>query len=631
MTHPKTVVSRLSLVVAFALTWTLATQATAADDERSIPGAPHLLPQDTLAYVRFDNIDEVREDFATTSMGKMLNDPAMRPFASDTYQMLNDLFDQIGQQMGITLDELLSIPHGQVAAAAVPGNLSPEQIEMIEADSKDESPEAIQRRLKRKRRDANAIAGWFMIDAGKDIEKLQGLLDVLEAAMYERDYVRRDVKIGDTTLVRLLPSRPGRPEIEFFERDETVVLGIGHGTASKSLDLWDKKSDEPTLAQNADFAAIMSRCVGAEDTRPQTTFFLDPYHLIGRLVKRGGAAGFVWPIIEELGLAKIRGVGGSSFQGGDTFEAISHLHVLIDPPRDGFFGVLRPKTGDSMPPSWVPQEVTSYTSIYWDFDKTYQNVDKIMEKFRGPEPLNSMVEQPIEKTLGISVKKEIAETIANRYVVCRWIEPPAKINSQVQLHALELSDAARAKEIVAKVRERFPNVIDVDSYGGSVVYEFARAKNRNMPKGLRQPEPGFIILDDWIMFSDSRKFLERIIDASGERLPRLVNDPDYEFVGSELGGKLDGEDPFMVSFLRGSDYVGQIYDVIQSDDAKRFLRSKSQSDPRLAQLLKLLEKNELPPFEQFKKYFAPSGTFAYDEPTGIHLGSFTLRAETNSP
>ena len=28
---------------------------------------------------------------------------------------------------------------------------------------------------------------------------------------------------------------------------------------------------------------------------------------------------------------------------------------------------------------------------------------------------------------------------------------------------------------------------------------------------------------------------------------------------------------------------------------------------------------------EFEKYFAPSGTFAYDEPSGIHLGSFTLR------
>ena len=47
----------------------------------------------------------------------------------------------------------------------------------------------------------------------------------------------------------------------------------------------------------------------------------------------------------------------------------------------------------------------------------------------------------------------------------------------------------------------------------------------------------------------------------------------------------------------------------------------------IAKVLDWLERNDLPPFDEFEKYFAPSGAFAYDEPTGMHLGSFTLRAD----
>ena len=53
------------------------------------------------------------------------------------------------------------------------------------------------------------------------------------------------------------------------------------------------------------------------------------------------------------------------------------------------------------------------------------------------------------------------------------------------------------------------------------------------------------------------------------------------------------------------------------------LRQASENVP-LAVIVSMLEQNQLPDFEKFEKY-APSGTFAYDEPAGIHFGSFTLR------
>jgi hypothetical protein len=81
----------------------------------------------------------------------MLRDPQLRPLVSDTYQTLAELFEQVRSELGITLDELLAIPSGQVAMAAVPGNLSPDQIRQIEEDKGDESREAIEIRLNRKR------------------------------------------------------------------------------------------------------------------------------------------------------------------------------------------------------------------------------------------------------------------------------------------------------------------------------------------------------------------------------------------------------------------------------------------------------------------------------------------------
>lgn len=606
----------------------LAVTTALAEEPEEMPGAPHLLPQDTLAYIRLDSAEEFRGDLANSSIGRMLDDPKLKPFASDVYQTAAGLFEQFAAQLGISLDDLLAIPSGQVSAAAMPGNISEEETKRIEEDSDDESSEAIRRRIALKRRQQNAFAGLFIVDAGKNVDDLLGLVQRLEERVIESGYVRRTSKIEKTTLVRLLPPRPGRPEIEYFERDNAVVLGIGHQTASKALDQWLDRSEEPTLADRTDFASVMSRCVGAEETRPQITFFVDPYHLVERILKRGGAAALVWPLIEELGISKIRGIGGSAFRGGEYFDDITHFHVLIDPPRDGFFGVLRPQTGDTLPPNWVPDDVTSYTSIYWDFATTYDNFDKVLEKFQGAEPLKRFIEDPFQKAIGASVRKDIVDNLAGRYVTLRWIEPPVKLNSQVQLHALKLNDSLAAKELVAKVRERRPNDLEVETIGGTVVYVARRGgRRRNMPEGFRQPTPCFTILGDWIIGSDSKKFIERVITANRDARPRLLNVPEYELVASELGGKLDGEKPFMVSFMRAADYIGQMYELVKSEDTRRFVRQRGQENPVLGQISAMLDRNELPPFEQFKKYFAPSGTFAYDEPSGMHLGSFTLKAE----
>lgn len=600
------------------------------DDAKGLPGAPRMLPEDTLAYIRIDNADELRHGLSESSVGRMLADPKLRPFASDVYQTMAELFQQVGDQLGLTLGELLQIPTGQVAVALLPGNLSDEQTEQvaeqIEDEEGDESEDAIRRRIARKRRQQNSFGGLFIIEAGENVDSLRQILDTVEGRLEQSGYVRRSSKVGDVGLTRWLPPRVGRPEIEHFTDRETLVLGIGHDTAAKALDHCQEESDEPTLSDRAEFTSAISRCVGAEDSRPQITFFVDPYHIVERLVKRGGAAGFVWPIIEDLGLGKIRGVAGSTFRGGELFDDISHLHVLIDPPRDGFFGVLRPQTGETTPPNWVPSDVTSYTTVHWDFATTFENLNKVMAKFQGEDPLTRLVEDPIKKRFDVSVRDDVLTLATGRYVTLRWIQPPIKLNSAAQVHAFEITDPIQAKSLIAKIRERAGD-IEVATIGGNVVYKSKRAATRQMPDTLRRPEPTLMVLGDWLIFSDSTALMERISLAAADSLPRLLNVAEYELVSAELGGKLDGEDPFMVSFLRSSEYIRQIYELAQSDETRGFLNRQSEKNPVAGKVADLMRRNQLPPFADFEKYFAPSGSFAYDEAGGMHVGAFTLRAD----
>ena len=597
---------------------------------KTIPGAPRLLPEDTFLYARLDSADNFREDLEKSSLGMMFNDPKLKPLATDVFSTFRDVFEQVSKELGVTLDEILAIPEGQVAAALIPGQI-PELHDNLQSrdDEDDESDEAIQRRLRQKRREQNAFAGVFIVDAGENAEDLQKIIDRLEQQVTTKDgYVRRVKEVHDTDVVRLLPPRPGRPEIEFCDRDGTIVFGIGHKTVQDVIENWEGKGDLPTLADSANFTSVMARSVGAEDTRPQLTFYVDPYHIAERIVKRSGSftVGMMWPLVQELGLERIRGIGGSAFRGGEVFESISHLHLLIDPPRDGLLGVLRPETGDSTPPKWVPKDVTTYTSIYWDFEQTYENVGKILDTFQGDDSLKRFVEEPTKKRTGVDVRADLLDNLTGRFVRATWIEPPARVNSQVGAQAFELKDQLKVKTVIASLREKFPNASTAETIGGHVVY-FFRQGNRNMPKAFRQPEPCAFVLGDWLIVTDSRKMVERITRTNSGGVGNLSEVPEYELISAELGGKLDGQKPFMVSFLRGADFLRQFYQIAASDGAKNFLRQQAEKDPNAGRFADVLTKHDFPPFEEFEKYFAPSGTFAYDQADGIHIGSFTLKAD----
>lgn len=115
--------------------------------------------------------------------------------------------------------------------------------------------------------------------------------------------------------------------------------------------------------------------------------------------------------------------------------------------------------------------------------------------------------------------------------------------------------------------------------------------------------------------------------AQSGAMPRLSDLPDYDLVVSELGGQLGDDKPFMLSFSRDSETLRQVYDLGSSPQVREFAKQRGENNPVGKRISELMEANDLPPFDEFKKYFAPSGTFGYDEPTGMHFGRYTLKPE----
>jgi len=86
----------------------------------SRPSAPELLPQETVAYVQIPNIQRLKENFAETGFGQMLADDRVAPLVEQVYEELSYLYtDYVEETVGVKLDELLTLPAGEICFAVV--------------------------------------------------------------------------------------------------------------------------------------------------------------------------------------------------------------------------------------------------------------------------------------------------------------------------------------------------------------------------------------------------------------------------------------------------------------------------------------------------------------------------------
>lgn len=621
----------------------------ATQGESQTPPASRLLPGDTLAYLRIRDVDDLRQGFKDSTLGKMLDDPAMRPFVSDTYQTLSQTFDQFASELGLPLDELLDIPRGQFSAALI--QAVPQEEDSADKSGKSDSEltdEQIKQRMQRRQRQQNGFGGVFMIETGDDADStdtMRELLSQVSGLATKNKSVKTTETIGDHELTRWVRSRGRSPVIEWFDRDGMFVIGIGNQSAAEVLRRWNatdapknrkaaaERSEDTSitvgnLSGNADFAAVMTRSIGAEAETPQITFFVNPYAIAQRIIRRSSSSFFILPIVEDLGLSKLRGMGGSIFRGGDIIENVIHMHVVIDPPRDGFLGVIRPEPVAPQPPEWVPGDISSYLTSSWDVPTAFDNLSQIVDRFGGSGAFNRFTEDRIQQRLDVSLRDDLIANLTGRYVGIQRYQLPANWNSNARADALEVVDPAKAKELLSKIRNKLPtgDMTAETIQGVEVLFIRGRSREgRATPQMIRVPQRSVMLLDEYLIISDSREIVETLLKAKSGSIDRLSDDSDYALMVSEIGVKLGNEEPFFLSFNRDAESYRVFYEMAASQDSRDTLRSRSENNETMRRFSDLLDRQQLPKFDELRKYFNVSGGFAYDDPGGLHFGIMNLR------
>lgn len=577
------------------------------------PIAPKLLPDRTVGLVRIRNWPETREKFNDTATGKMLADEEVGPLLSGMYAQLQELYARVEDRVGVPLEKIRALPQGEIWLAVVP--------------PVNEGP----------------VSLALLIDVGNQLPTAQKLLESGQTLLEERGGRRVEETIAETKVNIFLPPGAGEPRketktdtdtgkqttelvVDFgttvqFEKDGAVVITSTPALAEEILTSWN--GSETSLAQNERFAAIMRRCQSSEDA-PEFEWYVDPINLIKGLARGNPGAQLGLALIPALGLDGLQGAGGTLTFNSGEFDQVGHMHILLENPKSGVMEVLQMTSGDATPEPWVPSDVLSYMTLNWDLQASYDKGSRVYDSYFGEGRAGEQIGRLVKDRLDVDFEKELLPSIAGRVTMAQWNEPPARFNSGANVIGVKLTDAKAFQPTLDKIMARYPERLEKKTYLGTNYHTLSLPERDTPDENIREPEPCFAIVGDYLIITDSVKLFEHCVKTitTGKT---LANEIDYKLIASKIARQAGGQKPGFVQFSRPEEGMRMLYDLATSDNTRQNLARQAENNEFFKRLDDTLKANPLPPFQVLAKYLAPAGAMVTQDETGFHYMSFGLK------
>ncbi|MEX0642527.1 MAG: hypothetical protein WD468_07490 [Pirellulales bacterium] len=601
------------------------------------PSAMKLFPEDTLVFVRMRDAQEFGERLRESSTGRMVRDPQVAPLIEDLYGKASELYSEQAEAiLGVSWADLQKLPQGEVAFGVVarPGQMP---------------------------------ALLLLIDQGGEGLLARKLLDRGLEFATEKGAEFSSEKIGGVEVTVLRD--PERPERMFgvCERENTIVIATDSEVLHNVLWHWDsvegaesgseavqkqEKSDGEaasaagnspdenttdeqeeefvpgrTLADNTKFSALLRQCRRPQDPPPHAILFVDPIGLFREFSASAPGSQIALGFLPMLGLDGLAGLGGTLTFATGPFDQLVHIHLLLDNPRAGVLQLVTFESGDTTPQPFIPFATENYYSGRWNAGVFYDRLKEMIDKLLGADTFEKQFVQKATDATGLDVRTEIADNLAGRITWVSGYEKPAQFRSQKHTLIFELVDETKAGETLQKVRDKYPEDFEERRFGSVTYYAITPEWWRDMEEEQRPFNPFVAITDGNLFLGGSCQLFEEMIAARDGTINRLADSEDYARVTATLDRETAGTKPVLFQVSRPEESMRQIYELLTSEESRKFIEERAEEQPVMAKLSEALKDHQLPAFETLIQYFGPGGGIMYDTDSGYHGISFTLRNE----
>jgi hypothetical protein len=616
----------------------------------------YLLPDTTRGFIAISNIDTLIEHYDKTQLGKLTGDPKMEEFTKDVRRQFENRWSAAHARLGLTLDDLKEVSGGEVSVA------------LIEPAK-------------------NASALAIVIDVSGRLPKAHELLERVTKNLTEQGGKRTALKVDECPepLIQFEMPIPAeeqeavgsklsgarssevsaaasamekpKPRLSYYAlTGNTLVssdnLEVMQGILSR---LAGKKGG--TLSEVEGFKKVLERCkTDYPDVSPQIRWFINPlgYAAAARASqpaqqRRRGKS--LLEMMRNQGVGAIQGVGGYASFSSEGFDLVHRTAVYAPLPYKNAMKMLVLLNGtDYTPQKWVPREIATYSTLYFDILNAFDNFGPLFNELFGDgesgaweDVLEGMKTAPDGPQLDL--REELIKFMGHRVSMVTDYELPITTASERLLFAIEITDEKAVlkglekwfgNEPTAKRREIDGHVIweivedeglqmDGPEVSLGDVPDLAPKRKKSNQQNL-MPHAATTVVDGHLFVASHLDFLLKVLRSKDP----LVKDVDYQLVNETIN-RLSPTDKCARIFSRTDEEYRPTYELVKQN-------KMPESESMLGQFLNMLfgenkkgavrqqkiDGSKLPDYEVVRHYLSPAGMQITAEKDGWFLKGFTL-------
>ncbi|MEM9702312.1 MAG: hypothetical protein AAF907_07700, partial [Planctomycetota bacterium] len=394
---------RLSLFTAcLAATALLAPMPASADDP--VPAAKRLPPV-TYGFVSIPDMATAKERFNATKASGIFTDPQFAEVRGLIGTKIEEGGEALRESLGITLEELLNVPTGEVTFAVV--QTAPRKV---------------------------AVVG--LLDFGESADVVDSLMEQAEDALDENGMTSaEEVFEGTPVIVWTAPTEeidefdedfdpdaePETPNrFAYFQKGSHLVVSSDPAALEAILVRWDG-THSSTFADNEVFSYIADR-TQTDGRAPVLTWYIDVIGSVRSAVLGTGQGGLpvqmALSYLGVLGIDEFKAVGGSMDLGTEEFDSVGKVVIYAD-RTDRALGVFKFPPAKLTPPEWVGADAVSYTTFNWDLGAAYDSVRTTYDSMVGPGEFDRMVSEQSDK-LPFDIKEDVVDAFSGKIQIATY-------------------------------------------------------------------------------------------------------------------------------------------------------------------------------------------------------------------